>query len=111
MQNRSSFSIFDASAGAGKTYNLVKQYLLIILSSPKNDAYRHILAITFTNKAVHEMKSRIVDNLSEFAKDLPNKKAEDLLNDLVFEIRWRGFLNGTIARNCIPCPHSKARKY
>ena len=90
MQNRSSFSIFDASAGAGKTYNLVKQYLLIILSSPKNDAYRHILAITFTNKAVHEMKSRIVDNLSEFAKDLPNKKAEDLLNDLVFETKeWK----------------------
>ena len=27
------------------------------------------------------------------------------------EIRLRGFLNGKIARNCIPCPHSKARKY
>jgi superfamily I DNA/RNA helicase len=33
--------------------------LKIILVAP-NDAYRHILAITFTNKAVHEMKSRIV---------------------------------------------------
>ncbi|WP_125717985.1 UvrD-helicase domain-containing protein [Flavobacterium ustbae] len=77
-----SFSIYDASAGSGKTYTLVKEYLKIILSSPKNDAYRNILAITFTNKAVHEMKSRIVGNLSEFAKDDPSSKAADLMEDL-----------------------------
>lgn len=77
-----SFSIYDASAGSGKTYTLVKEYLKIILSSPKNDAYRNILAITFTNKAVHEMKSRIVGNLSEFAKDEPSPKAVDLMEDL-----------------------------
>ncbi|WP_286965177.1 UvrD-helicase domain-containing protein, partial [Flavobacterium sp. UBA4854] len=77
-----SFSIYDASAGSGKTYTLVKEYLKIILSSPKNDAYRNILAITFTNKAVHEMKSRIVGNLSEFAKDDPSPKAADLMEDL-----------------------------
>lgn len=77
-----SFSIYDASAGSGKTYTLVKEYLKIILSSPKNDAYRNILAITFTNKAVHEMKSRIVGSLSEFAKDEPSAKAIDLMEDL-----------------------------
>jgi len=77
-----SFSIYDASAGSGKTYTLVKEYLKIILSSPKNDAYRNILAITFTNKAVHEMKSRIVGSLSEFAKDEPSSKAADLMEDL-----------------------------
>ena len=77
-----SFSIYDASAGSGKTYTLVKEYLKIILSSPKNDAYRNILAITFTNKAVHEMKSRIVGSLSEFAKDEPSAKAVDLMEDL-----------------------------
>ena len=77
-----SFSIYDASAGSGKTYTLVKEYLKIILSSPKNDAYRNILAITFTNKAVHEMKSRIVGSLSEFAKDNPSVKANDLMEDL-----------------------------
>jgi len=82
---RPSFSIYDASAGSGKTYALVKEYLKIILSSSKNDAYRNILAITFTNKAVHEMKSRIVGSLSEFAKDEPSKKAQDLMQDLAID--------------------------
>ncbi|PIF61525.1 MULTISPECIES: exodeoxyribonuclease V subunit beta [unclassified Flavobacterium] len=80
---RPSFSIYDASAGSGKTYALVKEYLKIILVAPKNDAYRNILAITFTNKAVHEMKSRIVGSLSEFAKDEPSEKAQNLMQDLV----------------------------
>ncbi|MGM8362313.1 UvrD-helicase domain-containing protein [Flavobacterium sp. ARAG 55.4] len=84
---RHSFSIYDASAGSGKTYTLVKEYLKIILTSPKNDAYRNILAITFTNKAVHEMKSRIVGSLSEFAKDEPSKKALDLMLDLVHDTK------------------------
>ncbi|MCV9927793.1 UvrD-helicase domain-containing protein [Flavobacterium sp. LS1R49] len=82
---RPSFSIYDASAGSGKTYTLVKEYLKIILSAPKNDAYRNILAITFTNKAVHEMKSRIVGSLSEFAKEEPSAKAMDLMEDLARE--------------------------
>ena len=82
---RPSFSIYDASAGSGKTYTLVKEYLKIILSASKNDAYRNILAITFTNKAVHEMKSRIVGNLSEFAKENPNPKAQDLMQVLSIE--------------------------
>jgi ATP-dependent exoDNAse (exonuclease V) beta subunit len=82
---RPSFSIYDASAGSGKTYALVKEYLKIILVAPKNDAYRNILAITFTNKAVHEMKSRIVGSLSEFAKDEPSEKAQDLMQHLAIE--------------------------
>ena len=84
---RHSFSIYDASAGSGKTYALVKEYLKIILSSPKNDAYRNILAITFTNKAVHEMKSRIVGSLSEFAKDTPSSKAQELMQDISVDTR------------------------
>ncbi|CAN1507593.1 RecB ATP-dependent exoDNAse (exonuclease V) beta subunit (contains helicase and exonuclease domains) [Flavobacteriaceae bacterium] len=84
---RPSFSIYDASAGSGKTYALVKEYLKIILAAKKNDAYRNILAITFTNKAVHEMKSRIVGSLSEFAKDTPNPKATDLMLDLSRDIQ------------------------
>ena len=76
------FSIYDASAGSGKTYTLVKEYLKIILLSKKPDAYRNILAITFTNKAVHEMKSRVVESLSEFAKENPSSKALQLMQDI-----------------------------
>ncbi len=83
---QNSFSIYDASAGSGKTYALVKEYLKIILTASKHDAYRNILAITFTNKAVHEMKSRIVGSLYEFTKLEPNAKATDLLLDLAQDL-------------------------
>ncbi len=79
---KNAISIYDASAGSGKTYTLVKEYLKIILLSKKHDAYRSILAITFTNKAVHEMKSRVVESLSEFAKEQPSEKALRLMQDI-----------------------------
>ncbi len=79
------FSLYDASAGSGKTYTLVKEYLKIMLLSKKNDAYRNILAITFTKKAVHEMKSRVVESLSEFAKEVPSEKALELMRDISTE--------------------------
>lgn len=84
---RPSFSIYDASAGSGKTYALVKEYLKIILVAKGNDAYRHILAITFTNKAVHEMKTRIVDSLSEFAKPETSQKALGLMQHIAAETK------------------------
>ena len=64
------FSIYNASAGSGKTYTLVKEYLKIILKAKHNDAYKNILAITFTNKAVFEMISRIIDSLFDFSKTI-----------------------------------------
>ena len=79
------FSIYDASAGSGKTYTLVKEYLKIILLSKKPDAYRNILAITFTNKAVHEMKSRVLESLSHFSKENPSEKARQLMQDIQTE--------------------------
>lgn len=79
------FSIYNASAGSGKTYTLVKEYLKIILLSKKPDAYRHILAITFTNKAVQEMKSRVITNLSEFASEQPSEKAQQLMETIATE--------------------------
>ncbi|MBO5596797.1 MAG: UvrD-helicase domain-containing protein [Bacteroidales bacterium] len=55
--------ILKASAGSGKTYNLAKEYIRLILQSDKTDAYRHVLAVTFTNKATDEMKRRILQEL------------------------------------------------
>ncbi len=66
--------IYKSSAGSGKTYTLVKEYLRLALTPPtgtkeKGEAkYRHILAITFTNKAAAEMKSRIIEALEDLAK-------------------------------------------
>ena len=64
---KSSFNIYDASAGSGKTFTLVKEYLKILFSSSFNESYRNILALTFTNKAVGEMKSRIIETLMHFS--------------------------------------------
>lgn len=66
MQDHS-FTIYDASAGSGKTFTLVKEYLKKLLLSQNEGYYAHLLAITFTNKAVAEMKERIIDNLIVFA--------------------------------------------
>ncbi len=86
-KNSATFSIYNASAGSGKTYTLVKEYLKIILTSSKPDAYRNILAITFTNKAVHEMKSRVIENLSQFASDTPAESAVDLMEKISEETK------------------------
>lgn len=55
--------IMKASAGSGKTYSLARKYISLLLESKDRYAYRHILAVTFTNKATDEMKSRILKEL------------------------------------------------
>jgi ATP-dependent helicase/nuclease subunit A len=60
--------ILKASAGSGKTYRLTRDYITLLLQNPDRYAYRHILAVTFTNKATAEMKSRILSELSVLAK-------------------------------------------
>ncbi len=59
------FKVYKASAGSGKTTNLVAEYLSLCLLHP--DKFRHVLAITFTNNATAEMKERIVKALQTFA--------------------------------------------
>ena len=54
-------TIYRASAGTGKTHTLTGDYLRMLFAAP--DAYRHILAVTFTNKATEEMKNRILSEL------------------------------------------------
>jgi len=60
------FKIYRSSAGSGKTFALAKDYLKIVIRNP--DDFKHILAITFTNKATTEMKERILANLQSIAR-------------------------------------------
>ena len=62
----SELNIYKASAGAGKTFALTMEYFKIIFAVPSE--YRNILAVTFTNKATEEMKSRIINELHRMAE-------------------------------------------
>lgn len=53
--------IYKASAGSGKTFQLVREYLAIAIGD--KEEFKHILGVTFTNKATAEMKKRIIDEL------------------------------------------------
>lgn len=96
--------IMKASAGSGKTYSLTGKYIGLLLKSDDRYAYRHILAVTFTNKATDEMKSRILKELHVLATEpgrsgyhdtyVPSvfptgeelrKKAETVLHDILHD--------------------------
>lgn len=74
----SQLTIYKASAGSGKTFRLTKEFLHLIFKYPEN--YKRILAVTFTNKATAEMKSRILSELNKQAKGSDSKYIEDLKN-------------------------------
>jgi ATP-dependent exoDNAse (exonuclease V) beta subunit len=69
------FSIYRSSAGSGKTRTLAKEYLKLALEH-RGYYFRHILAVTFTNKSTQEMKDRILDYLDDFANGRENELAE-----------------------------------
>lgn len=68
--------VYSASAGSGKTHNIAGQYLLMLFSKPK--AYRNILAVTFTNKACEEMKSRIISELAAIINEDPGNRISEI---------------------------------
>ncbi len=69
LETSAPFLIYNASAGSGKTFTLVKEYLKKVFDSGNDGYYKHLLAITFTNKAVAEMKQRLVETLISFSED------------------------------------------
>ena len=80
----SNFHIINAAAGSGKTYTLVYYFLKHLLSSKSPHPSRQMLALTFTNKAVNEMKLRILNRLYDLSKPNPEdvrlqKKLSDAL--------------------------------
>ena len=76
------FLIYNASAGSGKTYTLTRAYLELILAPKSSFAFARILALTFTNKAVNEMKERILLSLEDFASQPLPKRSESIFNEL-----------------------------
>lgn len=72
-------TIYRSSAGSGKTFTLVKEYIKFCLSYPT--AFKRILAITFTNKATEEMKSRVVDHLVTIASGKMDTMAVQIMKE------------------------------
>lgn len=77
--------ILNASAGSGKTYQLAYKYIHDVIERP--ELYRHILAVTFTNKATEEMKSRILREIHLLASGRPSAYAESLRRELELDER------------------------
>lgn len=71
--------LYESSAGSGKTYTLVQAYLTYILKRPEK--FRHVLAVTFTNKAAGEMKERIIRALKALSRDENATLKESLLKE------------------------------
>lgn len=71
--NHGNLKVYQASAGAGKTFRLAVEYIRLLILRPDN--YKHILAVTFTNKATSEMKERILSQLYGIWRGLPQSEA------------------------------------
>ena len=76
----SQLKVYKASAGSGKTFRLAIEYMKLALTNDTN--YRHILAVTFTNKATAEMKSRIIGELYRLSKGDETAYLEILTKEL-----------------------------
>ena len=72
--------ILNASAGSGKTYQLAYKYVHDTVEQPTR--YRHILAVTFTNKATEEMKTRILKEIHALASGAASSYLRPLCDEL-----------------------------
>ena len=77
--------ILNASAGSGKTYQLAYKYVHDVIEEP--ELYRHILAVTFTNKATEEMKSRILKEIHHLAAGEESNYLRNLCDELSLDER------------------------
>ena len=82
--------IVPASAGSGKTYRIAHEFMYDVLrdrydnnGTPYFDrtVYRRILAVTFTNKATEEMKSRILSEIHKLASGDKSAHLKDLIKE------------------------------
>ncbi len=82
MRQSTNFQVYNASAGSGKTFTLVKEYLKVLLYSEDIFHFQNMLAITFTNKAAAEMKERVLHNLQAFSEGKENDLFQIILNEI-----------------------------
>ena len=66
-------TVYKASAGSGKTFTLAVEYIKLLIANPHG--YGSVLAVTFTNKATEEMKTRILSQLYGISHALPDSQA------------------------------------
>ncbi len=81
-----SFTVYRSSAGSGKTFSLVREYLKIVIKHPPG--FRHILAITFTHKAANEMKQRVMNALRDLSRSseiIPGGASRQMQRSLIEE--------------------------
>jgi len=76
----SKLTVYSASAGSGKTFTLAVEYIKLLFKSRYE--YRHILAVTFTNKATAEMKARIIRELNNLAINEPSPATDKLIKEI-----------------------------
>ena len=85
--------VYSASAGAGKTYTIAYEFISMIMQGDgSGNGYRDILAVTFTNKASEEMKSRIVKDLFQISNvdaGILEAKTKKETEDIIDHIRVR----------------------
>lgn len=81
------YVILKASAGSGKTHTLAERFVSFLISDrvPKNNI-KNILAITFSNNAAYEMKSRILNFLKTLYLNSENGKISDVAQKIIDEI-------------------------
>ena len=94
MQNTTTHDravIVPASAGSGKTYRIAHEYIYDVLRDRYDEDglpypfdgsfYKRILAVTFTNKATEEMKSRILKEIHLLASGQESDHLADLIKE------------------------------
>ena len=103
--NRKTLTVYSASAGSGKTYNLVKEFLLLLFLNhyaPHSDlgernlrselrgepyfGFQGILGVTFTKKATLELKQRILRELIRLSEVKTGTAITGISKDVIKEL-------------------------
>lgn len=80
--NTGNFTIYKASAGSGKTFNLARVFIESLLAKTETGLLknlRSVMAITFTKKAANEMKERVISFLNILATETGDEKTKQIL--------------------------------